>query len=60
MMYLPFKKGQPEHQLFLDTFGLVLPEKVADAVIKRDVKLTFDHDREFVLMSSRKGGRLDY
>jgi hypothetical protein len=43
MMYLPYKQGQPElHQLLLDLFGLVLPEKVAEEVVKRDVKLTFD------------------
>src|SRR5262245_42875460 len=40
MMYLPYKQGQPElHRLLLDLFGLVLPRKVAEAVIKRDVKL---------------------
>jgi hypothetical protein len=43
MMYLPYKQGQPElHKLLLDLFGLVLPEKVAEEVVKRDVKLTFD------------------
>jgi hypothetical protein len=43
MMYLPYKEGQPEiHKLFVEMFGLVMPEKVAEAVIKRDVKLTFD------------------
>jgi hypothetical protein len=43
MMYLPYKQGQPElHKLFLDLFGLVLPEKVAEAVVKKDVKMIFD------------------
>ena len=43
MMYLPYKEGQPElHQLFVELFGLVLPEKVVEAVVKRDVKMTFD------------------
>jgi hypothetical protein len=43
MMYLPYKEGQPEiHKLFMEMFGLVMPEKVAEAVIKRDVKMTFD------------------
>ena len=43
MMYLPYKQGQPElHKLLLDLFGLVLPEKVAEEVVKKDVKLTFD------------------
>src|SRR5262245_3251765 len=43
MMYLPFKEGEPQlHQMFLDLFGLVLPEKLAEEVVKRDVQLTFD------------------
>jgi hypothetical protein len=43
MMYLPYKEGQPElNKLFLDLFGLVLPEKVAEAVVKRGVKMIFD------------------
>jgi hypothetical protein len=43
MIYLPYKEGQPEiHKLFMEMFGLVMPEKVAEAVVKRDVKLTFD------------------
>jgi hypothetical protein len=29
LMYLPYKKGQPEiHKAFLDLFDLVLPQKV--------------------------------
>ena len=43
MMYLPYKEGQPElNQLFVEIFGLVMPEKIAVAVVKRDVKLIFD------------------
>ena len=43
MMYLPYKEGQPElGKLFVEMFGLVMPEKVAEAVVKRDVKMTFD------------------
>ena len=43
MMYLPIKDGQPEiSKLFVEMFGLVLPEKVAEEVVKRDVKMTFD------------------
>ena len=43
MMYLPYKEGQPEiGKLFTEMFGLVMPEKVAEAVVKRDVKMTFD------------------
>ena len=43
MMYLPLKEGQPDIiKLFVEMFGLVMPEKVAEEVVKRDVKLTFD------------------
>ena len=43
MMYLPFKEGQPDlNKFFVEMFGLVMPEKVAEAVVKRDVKMIFD------------------
>src|SRR5262244_2836178 len=43
MMYLPQKDGRPDiNKLFVEMFGLVMPEKVAEEVVKRDVKLTFD------------------
>ena len=43
MMYLPYKEGQPElNQLFVEMFGLVMPERIAEAVVKRDVKTIFD------------------
>src|SRR6516164_7839891 len=43
MMYLPPKDGQPDlTQLFVQMFGLVLPEKVAEEVVKKDVRLIFD------------------
>jgi len=43
MMYLPLQDGQPDvNKLFVEMFGLVMPEKVAEEVVKRDVKLTFD------------------
>src|SRR5262245_47977388 len=43
MMYLPFKDGRPDLvKLFVEMFGLVMPEKVAEAVVKRDVKMIFD------------------
>ena len=43
MMYLPYKEGQPElNQLFVEMFGLVMPDKIAEAVVKRDVKTIFD------------------
>src|SRR5208283_1894526 len=43
MMYLPYKKGQPElTKLFVEMFGLVMPERIAEAVVKRDVRTIFD------------------
>ena len=44
MMYLPYKEdSQPDLvRLFVEMFGLVMPEKMAEAVVKRDVKMTFD------------------
>jgi hypothetical protein len=43
MMYLPVKDGQPDLvRLFVEMFGLVMPERVAEAVVKRDVKMIFD------------------
>ena len=43
MMYLPNKDGNPDlTKLFVEMFGLVLPERVAEAVVKRDVKMIFD------------------
>ncbi|MCW3473683.1 metallophosphoesterase family protein [Limobrevibacterium gyesilva] len=43
MMYLPYKDGRPDLvRLFVEMFGLVMPERVAEEVVKRDVKLMFD------------------
>src|SRR5262245_883006 len=43
MMYLSYKQGQGElTKLFVEMFGLVLPQRVAEAVVKRDVKMVFD------------------
>ena len=43
MMYLPSKEGNPDlTQLFVEMFGLVMPDKVAEEVVKKDVKLIFD------------------
>ena len=43
MMYLPHKQGNPDLvKLFVEMFGLVMPERVAEAVVKRDVKMIFD------------------
>ena len=43
MMYLPLKEGQPDlNKFFVEMFGLVMPEKVAEAVVAKDVKMTFD------------------
>jgi hypothetical protein len=38
-MYLPQNAGQPDLvKLFVEMFGLVMPEKIAEEVVKRDVK----------------------
>ena len=44
MMYLPYQAAQQgdARKLMVDMFELVLPEKVADAVVQKDVKLTYD------------------
>ncbi len=43
MMYLPSKDGRPDLvKLFVEMFGLVMPERVAEEVVKRDVKMIFD------------------
>jgi hypothetical protein len=43
MMYLPPKAGEPDLvKLFVEMFGLVMPPKMAEEVVKRDVKMTFD------------------
>jgi hypothetical protein len=43
MMYLPSKEGNPDlTQLFVEMFGLVMPDKVAEEVVKKDVKMIFD------------------
>ena len=44
MMYLPYKSDQREEatKLMVDLFALVLPEKVAEEMVRRDVKLTYD------------------
>jgi hypothetical protein len=44
MMYLPYKSDQEAEarELMADMFELVLPENVAEEVIKKDVKLIYD------------------
>jgi len=43
MMYLPYNEGKPDLvKLFVEMFGLVMPERVAEEVVKRDVKMIFD------------------
>jgi hypothetical protein len=44
MMYLPYKADQEAEarELMVDMFELVLPEKVAAEVVKKDVKLIYD------------------
>ncbi|MFH1596225.1 MAG: hypothetical protein ABIG94_07650 [Pseudomonadota bacterium] len=44
MMYLPRKSDQKEEatKLMVEMFNLVLPEKIAAEVVRKDVKLTYD------------------
>jgi hypothetical protein len=44
MMYLPYKADQKEEatKLMVDIFDLVMPEKVAEEVVKKYVKLIYD------------------
>src|SRR5215510_10797504 len=43
MMYLPPKDGKPDLvKLFVEMFGLVMPEKIVEEVVKKDVKMIFD------------------
>jgi Calcineurin-like phosphoesterase len=44
MMYLPSKSAQKEEatKLMVDMFNLVLPEKIAEEVVRKEVKLTYD------------------
>ena len=45
MMYLPQDAGQPDLvKLFVEMFGLAMPEKVAEDVVKKYVRMTFDPD----------------
>ena len=43
MLYLPMKGGKPDLvKLFVEMFGLVMPEKVAEELVAKDVKMIFD------------------
>ena len=44
MMYLPNKSDQEAEatKLMVELFNLVLPEKIAEEVVRKDVKLTYD------------------
>jgi Calcineurin-like phosphoesterase len=44
MMYLPYRPDQREEaiKLMVDMFELVLPEKVSEETVRRDVRLTYD------------------
>src|SRR5262249_43982113 len=45
MVDMPYKDGNPDLVgLFAEMFGLVLPERVAEEIVKRDVKMIFDPD----------------
>jgi hypothetical protein len=53
MMYLPVKDGRPDLiGLFVEMFGLVMPEKVAEEVVRHDVKLIFDPKPKSLARSS--------
>ena len=44
MMYLPYRSDQEAdaRQLMVDIFSLVLPEKISEEVVKKEVKLIYD------------------
>jgi predicted phosphohydrolase len=44
MMYLPYKSAQRDEAitLMVDMFDLVFPEKIAEVVVRKDVKLIYD------------------
>lgn len=43
MMYLPVRSGQPDFvRLMTEMFGLVMPERMAEAVAQRTVRPTYD------------------
>src|SRR5262247_2834014 len=43
MLYLPVKDSKPDLvKLFVEMFGLVMPEKIAEEVVQKDVKMIFD------------------
>src|SRR5260370_24000960 len=45
MMYLPENAGEPDLvKLFVEMFGLVMPDRVAEGVVKKYVRMTFDPD----------------
>jgi hypothetical protein len=45
MMYLPETAGEPDLvKFFVEMFGLVMPDQVAEEVVKKYVRLTFDPD----------------
>lgn len=45
MMYLPETSGEPDLvKLFVEMFGLVMPARVAEEVVKKYVRMTFDPD----------------
>ena len=45
MMYQPENAGEPDLvKLFVEMFGLVMPDRVAEEVVKKYVRMTFDPD----------------
>jgi hypothetical protein len=50
MMYLPETAGEPDLvKLFVEMFGLVMPDRVAEEVVKKYVRLTFDPETKELL-----------
>ncbi len=43
MMYIPLKEGQPDlNKFFVEMFGLVMPVRVAEDLVAKNVKMIFD------------------
>jgi hypothetical protein len=53
MMYLPPSAGEPDLvKFFVEMFGLVIPDRVAEEVVKKYVRMTFDPQTKELSKSS--------
>lgn len=53
MMYLPPNAGEPDLvKFFVEMFGLVMPDRVAEEVVKKYVRMTFDPQTKELIQSS--------